>query len=261
MLAIGNSFATGAVLGHLSPLARVGRHDLTIGVASIGGASLQVHAENITSQAPAYTFHHIGPGGTRTTRDQVRLDEALDAEAWDVVTLQQASALSGVPEQLDPALATLVAHIRERIPSVQILVHQTWAYARTTQSPLFTTYDRDQCLMYGAVVDTYDLATAEVSGGAAGTLIPSGTAVQLARSAGIPESSLTVDDGMHLQAPGGQFLTALTWYQALFGEPAPETYRPSTLDAAEEATLRESANNAFDWRDGIRFVIPCRPAS
>lgn len=255
VLAIGNSFASGAIIEYLTPLARAGGHDLTVGVAGVAGASLEMHAANIASGSPAYRLQVVGPDGSRESRGGVPLDEALGARDWDVVTVQQSSALSGLPERLDPALTTLVAHIRERLPGARILVHQTWAYAWTAQGTAFDSYGRDQCRMYAGIVETYDRAVAEVDGA---TVIPTGTAVQLARGGGVPESSLTVPDGMHLNLPHGQFLGALTWYDALFGGPAPTTFAPQGMDAAAAATLRAAADEALAWRDGVRFTVPCR---
>lgn len=255
LLAIGNSFATGAIAEYLSPLARAGGHDLSIGIAWIGGAPLDLHAANAASGAGAYTYLHVDATGVRRDSSGISLDQALTAEDWDVVTIQQASPLSGRPDALEPALSTLVSHIRERLPGARILVHQTWAYAWGTGSSGFATYGRDQCRMYAELVETYDLAVSHV--GDSG-LVPTGTTLQVARAHGVAEADLTVGDGMHLKAPHGQFLAALTWYESLYGEPAPPTFTPDGVTIPAARSLREAAHAAVDWRDGVRFVVPCR---
>lgn len=56
------------------------------------------------------------------------LVEALQAEAWDYVTIQQVSHLSFLPDTYEPHAKLLIDTIKAHAPQAEILIHQTWAY-------------------------------------------------------------------------------------------------------------------------------------
>lgn len=116
---IGNSFSQNASR-YLPEISRKGGHELLIGRAEIGGCPLQRHwdsaAVNLqdTSRGKAYNG--------KSLRD------LLSKGTWDVVTIQQASVLSGDIETYSPYARNLYNFIKQLQPNAKVVFHQTWAY-------------------------------------------------------------------------------------------------------------------------------------
>lgn len=128
ILLIGNSFSQNAST-YLPQLAKEGGHDLIIGHAEIGGCSLQKHWElaelNKTDPDNPKGKPYVGNKSLRML--------LTDGE-WDVVTLQQYSALSGNVESYRPYASNLHTLIKQLQPKARILLHQTWAYRSDSKS-------------------------------------------------------------------------------------------------------------------------------
>lgn len=132
LLTIGNCFA-GNVTHYLPSLAKAGGKTLVLFPANIGGASLEKQVqqamlfEDSPEAAGARPYSNRIDSRTGQRRD-FSLREALEAEPWDVVTIQQASRLSFKPESYEPHAGRLIEFIRKHAPTAEIVVHQTWAY-------------------------------------------------------------------------------------------------------------------------------------
>lgn len=132
LLTVGNSFAYDAT-HYLPAMAESAGRRVAIFHANIGGASLerqvqQVELESATPEAPG-ARPYTGRVHPRTgERRDFNLREALAADAWDVVTIQQASPLGFKAETYEPHATRLIAYVREHAPAAEIVVHQTWAY-------------------------------------------------------------------------------------------------------------------------------------
>ena len=75
--------------------------------------------------------------------------EMLQAEKWDIVTLQQVSGNSGRYETYHPYLKLMSEFVRNCAPSAKQYIHETWAYEIDAQHGAFsyaggTRYD--ECL-------------------------------------------------------------------------------------------------------------------
>jgi hypothetical protein len=131
VLTVGNSFASDATV-FLPKLAEAAGKKLVLLRANPGGCSLERHARHAALAAadpadPAGKLYKgILPGATEPT--SFSLQEALESEHWDYVTIQQVSTLSFQPETFEPYAGELVGHIRKHAPQAEILIHQTWAY-------------------------------------------------------------------------------------------------------------------------------------
>lgn len=132
ILTVGNSFA-GNATSHLPALAKAGGKQLVIFPANIGGASLERQVRQIElfeekpgaeGSRPYANRKHPRTGERR----DFSLREALEAEAWDVVTIQQRSRSSFDASTYEPHASRLIEFIRRHAPSAEIMVHQTWAY-------------------------------------------------------------------------------------------------------------------------------------
>lgn len=119
LLTVGNSFADN-MLRFLPGLAEAAGLDLTVGRANFTGCSLQKHAESASAGVALYP---TAPGKPERT-----LQQALEAERWDIITIQQASRLSDDWTTYQPWAGSLVDQIRRHAPQAEVVIHQTWAY-------------------------------------------------------------------------------------------------------------------------------------
>lgn len=132
LLTIGNSFAYNAT-DQLPAFARASGKTVHIFHANLGGASLERHATLLRAalanpddpQGRAYTQR---PDPKTGEKRDFSLPEALAADSWDVVTIQQSSTLSTKPESYEPFATELIAAIKRYAPQAEIVVLQTWAY-------------------------------------------------------------------------------------------------------------------------------------
>lgn len=212
VLSIGNSFSTNAHK-FLPHLAKAADKELLLCNLFIGGCSLEQHWNNWREEKDAYDYEVYLPFETEMSRpDSVALHEAVEDEEWDIITLQQCSALSGVRESYTPYLSELTEYCRLVQPNAKIMLHQTWAYAKDSQHPAFSTYGCNQDEMYRALTECYVEAADEAD---IDLIIPSGRAWQTARQLPIGDR-LTVD-GFHGNDMGC-FLASCCFYEMIFGE-------------------------------------------
>ena len=206
ILAIGNSFSQDATC-YLEPVARSAGEEWLVRNAYIGGCSLETHWGNALSGACAYEYQK----DAQSLR-MVSLEEALKAEDWDYVTLQQVSHLSGLPDTWVPYLDDLLAYVRQKAPRAEIVLHETWAYEFDSDHGGFVNYDRDRNRMHEAIVKTIRHYS-ETRGL---HHIPVGEAVAKLRKR--PEFDpergglRLTRDGFHLSYDYGRYLAALVWF-------------------------------------------------
>jgi hypothetical protein len=272
LLTVGNSFSRNATR-FLDQLAEAGGHRLVHRPIIVGGASLQLHAGKALS-------HEQDPNDERGRYANGRsLRQELQAEPWDIVTIQQVSRQSFDVTTFRPFAGQLRDIIRQDAPQAKLMVHQTWAYR--IDDPWFTSPDPDSGrpatreAMYHGLSRAYRIIAEELNAG----LIPVGDAFHLADSdprwgyrsdsefdlqaASFPElpdqsRSLHVgwrwrkqNDGhvLHLDAhhanTAGEFLGACVFYEVLFGTDVRDNpFTPDHLDPEYARFLRETAHRA-----------------
>ncbi len=122
LLTIGNSFS-GNATHFLGDIAKAGGNTLAHTPMSIGGAAMEIHWGRIEANEkdPA------DPKGLYGTK---ALGKTLESEAWDVVTIQQASIKSHDVETYRPYAAQLQEYVKKHAPKAELVIHQTWAYRR-----------------------------------------------------------------------------------------------------------------------------------
>ncbi len=241
VLAIGNSFSQDAVEQYLYELAEAAGKPMIIGNLYIGGAPLAKHLANVQSDSAAYSYRKITADGVKTTTEHTSIRTALRDEPWDYVSLQQASPLSGQFDTYRQPLPALHHYIDSVTGgSVRYSWHQTWAYAANSTHQGFANYDNDQQTMYGAIMEASGQVKTLIP---LDLLIPAGTAIQNARTSFLGDH--LTRDGYHLDLHIGRFIAACTWFESLFGEPAPVgDYRPDGVSEAEAEVAREAAHAA-----------------
>lgn len=241
ILAIGNSFSQDAVEQYLHELADAEGISTIIGNMFIGGCSLERHVKNARENAPAYAYRKIGMDGKKREKGKMSLEAVLADEDWDYVSLQQASPFSGMYETYETSLPELIEYVKARLPKkTKLMLHQTWAYASTSNHSGFKNYNRDQLTMYQAIVDA---AKKAAKANKIKIIIPSGTAIQNARTSFVGDHLNR--DGHHLDVKIGRYTAACTWFERIFkrnvvGNP----YGPAGLDEARKAVAQKAAHAA-----------------
>ncbi len=229
VLSIGNSFSQDAT-HYLHQIARADGCDLLTVNLYIGGCPLSLHYENMKKDAKAYSLEVNG----YTTGFYVSIREALLANEWDYVTLQQVSHLSHQYDSYQPYLNELAAYVRSLCPGAELLIHQTWAYEQGSQRLTEELGYKDQKDMYRDLKGAYEQAAAAVE---AKGIIPSGTVFQELLANGIK----TVHrDTFHASLGLGRYTLGLLWYRALTGN----SVRKNSFRDFDEPVSEEEAEIA-----------------
>ena len=240
VLAIGNSFSVDAVEQNLYELAAAAGDSLVIGNAYIGGCSIDRHWSNAQTQKAEYSYRKV-IGGVLKSEENRCLDDIVKDESWDIVTLQQASPLSGdYPSYVH--LSDLMNYVRRTVtnPAFKFAFHMTWAYACNATHPGFATYGKNQVKMYQAILQAVHQATADNH---IDRIIPSGIAIQRARA--VLGDTLN-RDGYHLSYTVGRYTAACTWCEFLTGKSVVgNTYRPSSVSATDAMIAQYAAHQAM----------------
>ena len=266
VLAIGNSF-TEDPCAYLPALAQGEGIEMVVHKATIGGASFAKHWSVWNAEADADRRQY--------SSDTKTIDDFLDNNTYDYITIQQVSQKSGqydtyISEKADEMLK----YLREKQPKAELLLQLTWAYEKGATHAGFANYDKDQQKMHDAIVDAVTrfcayAATLTTDSGKPISLdgkplryIPTGIAFMNARQDPMFDTTYTGKDnevldttnlrtlhrdGYHASFNYGRYLGALTWYAALTGNsvidnkytfktyPIPEDARPVINKAAQDA--------------------------
>lgn len=124
---IGNSFSRNATR-YLQQIAKEKGYKLIIGRAEIGGCPLRKHWELVEAA------EQNKPEGKAYNGKSLK--ELLSNGRWDIVSIQQASILSGDIDTYRPYAEKLDSFIKRLQPDCEVVIHQTWAYR--ADAPGFT---------------------------------------------------------------------------------------------------------------------------
>ena len=211
ILAIGNSFSMDACK-YLHQMAKAAGISTKVVNLYIAGCPLERHWDNIEHNARKYEYQLNGI----SDEHRVSLDEVLEAEEWDFITLQQASCDSGWINSYEPFMGLLLEYVRSKVPGANIFLHETWAYETDATHDKYARYHKSQQEMYNCLHSCYT----EVAEKYGLPLIPSGTVIQKVRS--LPEFDYAnggkslCRDGFHMSYDYGRYLLACTWLKKLF---------------------------------------------
>lgn len=238
VLAIGNSFSI-CLQSYWPKIADAYGTKLDLCTLYIGGCSLETHAKNIEKLQtdPSYKPYRVNRTNCmkKYPRTMLNIPAALQLEAWDVVTIQQASHESWREESFHPWVDQVIETIRKYAPQAEIRIQETWSYS-TRDKRIYSEetggagkWGFDQTGMYERLHANYAALGKQYGF----SIIPVGTTVQRFRSM-LPLSKeneaddVVGSDGdtIHLNA-WGEYLQALVWQKAFFGsDPMRCTYAP-----------------------------------
>lgn len=235
ILAIGNSFSCDAI-HYLSAIAEGQNVGIIIGNLSIGGCSLEKHLKNITKKNAIYDYQKsTNTQGFYRTKQTPAV--GLYDEEWDIVSLQQNSAQSGIYRTHVPyaqELKNILCHLLK--DTVDFAWHQTWAYAHNSTHEGFANYGYSQDFMFRSIARTSRRIATEID---ADMVFPVGTAIQYLRETEVGDSLCR--DGFHLNELG-RYTASCVWFEVLFGTDANTIeYYPADQMTQREAELARAA--------------------
>jgi lysophospholipase L1-like esterase len=288
LFTIGNSFAD-YPLSYLPALAKAGGKTLVIGRANPGGCSLERHALYLAQAEANDPAGRVYPafGALKTGQTTlVTLPEALSADKWDIVTIQQWSQQSYKPETYHPAVDQIIAGIRKYAPQAEIVIQETWAYRDDHNF-----FHKDDGFTPEKMHQGLRAAYHQLAADTGFRIIPTGDAIELARqtprwtyvpdknfdyknppSGRLPDEPTSLHagwswrknkdgseklnlDGIHLST-AGKYLAGAVWYQTLFNtDQVPTGYLPAGLTTEDAADLRGFADAAVK-AERLRVVVP-----
>ncbi|MBP3289404.1 MAG: DUF4886 domain-containing protein [Alistipes sp.] len=234
ILAIGNSFSDDGMEHLPALLESLGVKDVELARLYVGGCTLARHMEFYNKQEAAYLFYHSKAGENRWTQHNgVTMQQALAMGEWDIITMQQASGVSGLYDSYVPHLEQLIEVVSKVQPQAEIVWHMTWAYSIESQHPEFPNYDRNQQKMLDAIHQCVRNLKRDYK---IKTIIPSGTAIQSLRLSEVNNPPMEFTrDGYHMDYGAGRYAAACTWYETLI--------KPYTRRSMMGNTLRLEMGN------------------
>ena len=212
VLSIGNSFSIDAnlILPQVVVDAGVPRDNFVLYATIYAGASLEYWDNMYTTDTPLPYLHYMGGKLLRLEDKEWTLRTLLQSQPWDVVVIQQASALSTNHKSFQPYMNRMIEYIRQDCPNKHVRIgwQLTWSYPQTaTSGPVYEEGWRKIAM----------IANQKCHDAGIDFIIPSGTAIQNARTTELGENSNGITrDGLHLSFGVGVYIAAMTWYESIF---------------------------------------------
>lgn len=244
-LCIGNSFGRDTLFYAYQLASELGFTDICIGILYIGGCTIQMHINNITNNIAAYTYD-LNTSGTWTSTSNYTIKTAVESREWDLISLQQASGTSGVASSYDDVPFLLAAVKSLAIyESTKYIWLMTWAYSKDSTHDSFSTYNKDQMIMYNAIVNAVQTKIVPmVNSEEFYTIVPSGTAIQNARTSILGDTLNR--DGFHLSYGIGRYTSGITAMRSTTGK---------KIDGITYVPKGENMGAALDGGTASEYVI------
>lgn len=256
ILLVGNSFSNR--LGEeLHEMAEQNGEELYIANLYYGGCNVEQHWTWLQNDTPNYEYYVHSALGRWKDPTITTLSDALAAEDWEVITLQQhfSPERTGTYEvalnSCVPYVKNLFDHMAKSNPDAKLYWYQTWAYSAAHEKIGTVEVQTNQYNQIKAVSDYL----AEECGV---PQLPVGDAWQIARANPLITADPCLSDNYHQgTTTGGRYLNACVFYETIFGKTcvgntaAPYSY---TLDATLMAQLQLAAHQAVADLYGADYV-------
>lgn len=242
ILAIGNSFSDNAMKYLYPILTAFGAQNIVLGNLYIGGCTLKTHAGNATQNTSAYDYRK-NTSGTFVTTSGTKMRDAIKDEEWQIITMQQASGVSGMLATYNEDIDILTAYVNaNKTGDPRLGWHMTWAYQQNSTHGEFINYGNNQQTMYEKIVSCVNAKIDTNS--EFDFVIPAGTAIQNARTSYIGDN-LTID-GYHLNSLG-EYIIGVTWVMKITGWPIEDLdeNKVNPEFRGDIELIKESASNAI----------------
>ena len=239
LLGIGNSFTENMLLLLPYLLPDKGSGELDVAYLYRPGATLEQYCEMMKKDERVCSlFEFDAETGLWQQTQHVRIDSVLALKKWDVITVQQASAVSGMYNTIKPNLEEVLDRIEHYQPDAQIAWHMTWSYSHNSTNPLFKNYDYSQLKMDYAIEQT----TMELKSDFADRIdmiIPSQQLIKKLRASEVNDSLDLTRDGYHLSLFAAEAVSDLVYEMLLaprLGVPITENSRGALGDTIHSAS-------------------------
>ena len=227
--------------------------DVTIGRLFLAECTLRTHIKNINQDSAVYRYYKkTEPGDWDTTEGYTMLQGIVDEE-WDIIFLQHSATGAAEPntfsdEENGDYIDVIMGYVRQNMtnPNARFVWNMTWAFPGDSTSGVFVGLGSDQLKMYQVIVDAvkeYVVPRTDFA-----TIIPSGTAIQNARSSYFGDTLNR--DSMHLNDLGYVIAGYMT-YASLTGKHIESIGLDRfgskvVLLPADKEVIIEAVNNALD---------------
>lgn len=210
ILAIGNSF-TEDVTTYIPHLLQE-KADTNINFYRLvkGGASLEEVWKNHEDNNNIFSLEYADNGLWKQIDEIKNINKAIIEKKWDIITIQQVSGLSGLPESYHPYLENILSFLKQSNDSLTIAFHKTWAYAENSSHPDFKRYQNNQDDMYQKITHAVDSIKENFN-----IIIRSGDLIRHLRKRNLKYSQNLTRDGYHLDRSIPAYACGLLWYKIL----------------------------------------------
>lgn len=214
ILCIGNSFSQDTTRLLSKVALHCGAERIRVVNLFVPGCSVRMHWKHANKDMPAYRLEDDRGHGLMVTPN-FRISQALEADTWDWVCIQQGSSDGSFysREESYDCLPKLIGYIRQRVSDhTRIAFNMTWVGEPEHKHREMVFYGGDQLGLYQRIADLTKTKILPMEG--IDCISPVGTAIQNARTC-IGER--LTRDGYHLSLTLGRYIAALTFWKALTG--------------------------------------------
>ncbi len=238
ILAIGNSFSEDAT-AYLYRIASSAKTELSVVNLCIGGCSLEMHANNLRTDAKAYKKFV----NTDYIEETVSIKDTLLSDTWDAVTIQQVSYLSGLIDTYEPYAQELINTIKQYSPSAKIYFHKTWAYEIDSTHNGFSNYGCSQKRMLDMINKTSDIFCKDNNL----QIIPTGDVIAALRNTSAFDyangGESLCRDGFHMQKIYGRYAVGAAYFQTITGISIKKSdFAPNESDKEKIAIIKDTVD-------------------
>ena len=218
--------------------------EVNIGNLYIGGCSLETHYNNLKNNNNAYEFRTYDKNTKNwKTEKNTSIATALEYYDWEYVTIQQASALSGIESSYE-YVYDVMDEVWQIKDDVRFIWNMTWAYQENSGHSSFGAYGSSQEIMYQSIINTVKseiLTNSDIV-----TVIPNGTAVQNARTSFVGDN-LCRDVYCHLSLDLGRYIAGLSLVKTITGIDINNiNFVPLNMNETYKQIAIESVNNEIN---------------
>ena len=243
ILFLGNSFAEDTMEHTANIALSLGLKNIRFGRLFVGGCSIQMHYDHAKTDAPVYAyFENTGNGWVETPN--TKISDALKLDEWDFIAIQHGTNGGSRYTSIEcyDKLPALIEYVKEFNATAKIVFNLTWTGEPDYPHHEIISYGGNTALMREKIIET--TKTAVLTNPMVDILVPTGTAVENARTADI---GVLTRDGYHLSLDTGRYIAGLTLIGALSGKDISNVeWKPDTTDDCAKAVAIKSAISALN---------------
>lgn len=211
ILAIGNSYTEDGTsyIQEILDSTDIERTSYSVYTLTRGSSSLEYWVSVLNSSKKVNAVRVAGKNSDILTKEATLVD--ILSQPWDVIVLQQFSAYAVYYKTYNPSLRILLNAINEHCPNSNVAI--AWqmipAYGKDCPQNGFMVGDMRWQMIVQATQSMIERDGLHI-------IIPTGTAIQLARRSSLENKYDLTRDNIHLCYGVGRYIAACTWVESLF---------------------------------------------